>query len=116
MVGVSRKYRRTPFGFDGPGVTSRTLQEFLPRLMQRLERVYHTNPDLVIETWPKVVGEALAPMTRATSFVDGVLRVTVRTSTLLSVLSNPVDKQRIMAALCERLPGLVIENIVFKIG
>lgn len=111
-----RKYQRTPFGYDGPGITSHTLQEFLPRLTQRLECVYHAHPNLVIETWPKVVGEVLAPMTRATAFVDGVLRVTVKTSTLLSVLSNPVDKQRIMAALCERLPGLVIENIVFKIG
>ena len=111
-----KTYERTPFGYDGQGLTSHKLQELLSGMMHQLGPLYAHKPSVVLESWPQIVGEKLAAFTQATRYEDGVLYVKVKNSTLLSLLSNPVDKQRIQDAVKAAVPGIVLKNIVFRIG
>jgi hypothetical protein len=65
--------------------------------------------------WPDVIGPKLASMTQAHSFVDGVLLVKVKNSTLHSLLSQN-DKPRILNLLRKRFPNVEIKTIYFRIG
>ncbi len=109
-------YKRLPKGYDGSQITSRTLSDLLPSIMQKLSPLYKSQPQVVLDSWPEIVGEKLALFTSATRFEDGVLYVKVKNSTLLSLLSNPVDKQKIHEAVKAAVPGIVLNNIVFRIG
>ena len=112
----NKYYQRTPFGYDGAGLTGRKLDDLLSSVMQKLSSLYKFQPSVVLDLWPKIVGERLAPFTTATRYEDGVLYIKVKNSTLLSLLSNPVDKQRIYEAVKTAVPGIVLKNIVFRIG
>ena len=112
----SKGYKRTPYGYDGASLTTRKLQELLSGVMQRLGPLYKFQPAVVLEVWPQIVGEKLAQFTKAFRYEDGILYVKVKNSTLLSLLSNPVDKQRIHEAVKAAVPGIVLKNIVFRIG
>jgi hypothetical protein len=111
-----RSYRRTPFGYDGSKLTTKKLDQLLPFVLEKVQTKYHANPALLIASWPKIIGERLAPMTRAVAFQDKTLYVAVKSSVLLSLLHNSKDKQRILQVIKNTLPGIVCENIVFRIG
>ncbi len=109
-------YRRNPFGYDGPNLTTRKLQEILPQVFGTLQERYQAQPKLLLERWPQIIGETLAPLTRAERFENGVLYVTVKHATLLSLLYSTADKQKILEAIKKALPGIVCRNIVFRMG
>ena len=88
----------------------------LPGVLQQFSTKYQAKPQAVMATWSKVIGSELSLMTRATRFEGGILYVAVKNSTLLSLLSNPVDKQKILQTIRQTLPGIEISNIVFRIG
>lgn len=58
----------------------------------------------------------MAPMTKALSFDAGKLVVLVHNSTLLSLLCRKEDKARLVAAYQARVPGIVISDILFRLG
>lgn len=113
---MTKRYARTPFGYDGPQITAHQLEELLPGVMNALQVRCGIQPELVLLAWPAVVGQKFSPMTKAVRFEKAVLYVTVKTSTLLSVLSNPSDKHRLIAALRDHVPNVHIENIIFRVG
>lgn len=113
---VSKRYLRTPVGYNGTAVPTRKLQDFLPQVLQNLQSRYKGNPQLVLDIWPKIIGENLAPMTRAVRFEEGVLYVHVKNSTLLQLLNTPVDKQKLVKNIRQNVPAINITNIVFRIG
>ena len=112
----AKSYERTPFGYDGQNVTSHKLNDLLATMMNRLGPLYAFQPAVVLEMWPQIVGEKLASFTSATRYEEGFLYVKVKNSTLLSLLNNPVDKQKIQEAVKAAVPGIVLKNIVFRIG
>ncbi|MCE5293138.1 MAG: DUF721 domain-containing protein [Chlamydiales bacterium] len=97
-------------------LTSQKLQDLLPKMMAGVVAKYNDNPQILLEEWPQIVGVELAPMARAERFEDGVLYVKVKNSTLLSLLSNPHDKKRLIDCIRKKLSGISIRNIVFRIG
>jgi hypothetical protein len=111
-----RLYRRTPFGYDGSKRTTKKLDELLPFVLEKVQAKYLANPEMLIQSWPKIIGEKLAAMTRVIRFQDKVLYVAVKSSTLLSLLHTSKDKERILQVIKNTLPGIVCENIVFRIG
>lgn len=113
---MAKGYYRNSFGYDGTKPTSRKLQDLLPQVLGSLQGKYNAQPKLLLDEWPNIIGEALAPLTKAVNFYDGVLHVKVKNSTLLSLLHGPQDKQKIIEAIRNALPGIVIRNIVFRIG
>lgn len=67
----------------------------------------------ILEAWPQVAGE-FARMTRAQKFDQGVLFISVRNSTVLSLLQ--LKKTSLLSALRDKVPGAQVLSIVFRIG
>lgn len=111
-----KKYERTPHGYDGAKPTSRMLHELLPHVLQKVGSLYKTQPDVVIAAWARVIHEKFAPLTKAVRFEEGILYVTVKNSTLLSLLSTPTDKERLLMQLRKEVPGASVKGIHFRIG
>lgn len=112
---VNKRIRRTPRDYDGTAVTTHSIGEVLSTVMMDIGNSYHERPDLLLASWSDVIGPQLAPMTQAISFVDGVLVVKVKNSTLHSLL-NQHDKPRIMQLLRQKFPRINIRNVVFRLG
>lgn len=89
--------------------------ELLPRVLSKVNSNYQMRPDLVLAAWPEIIGDKLAMMTAAVTFMDGILTVKVKNSTLYSLLSQN-DKPRVLNLLRKKFPGTEIKNIVFRIG
>jgi hypothetical protein len=112
---VSRPYYRTPKYYDGTDTTTHHVNQLLPSVLSQIGKVYCQRSDLVLAAWPSVIGPQLAAMTQAVSFIDGVLIVKVKNSTLHSLLSQN-DKPRIVSILRQRFPNVEIKTIYFRIG
>lgn len=107
--------RRTPKNYDGTATTTHQITDLLSDLVLQLRKNHQDRPDLVLGAWPEIIGPQLAGMTQAVSFIDGILLVKVKNSTLHSLLSQN-DKTRIMTSLKTKFPRIQLRNIVFRIG
>ncbi|MDX8430540.1 MAG: DUF721 domain-containing protein [Candidatus Algichlamydia australiensis] len=107
--------RRIPRNYSGKKPTGRSLSELLPKTLKRIEKSLDSSPDYILEAWPKIIGEKLAPMTRAISFHEGTLTVTVRSSTLLSLLVQH-ERAKLLKLLRDQFPNHNIQRIFFRIG
>ena len=112
---MKNRQSRTPRGYDGTKTTTKKMGDVLPSVLSFVEKVFADRPDLILAAWPDVIGSKFAGMTRAESFVEGVLTVRVANSTLLSLLSQ-YEKPKLLAKLKERFPSSLIGQLVFKIG
>lgn len=106
---------RTPKNYKGTGTTTRKVGPLLSAVLSQINSAYEERPDLVLAAWPEIIGPQLAPMTQAVSFVDGILTVKVKNSTLYSLLCRQ-DKYRILTAIQKRFPKVAVNNIAFRIA
>ncbi len=95
--------------------TSKNLKQLLPSVLHQIGRSHQMRPDLILAAWPSLIGERLAPMTKEVSFVEGVLTIKVRNSSLLSLLSQH-ESPRLLKELRKKFPNVSIRNIRFCIG
>jgi hypothetical protein len=100
---------------DETKTTSKHLSQLLPRFLKEVSKSTQKRPDLLLAAWPEVIGEKLAPMTRAVSFEQGILLVKVKNSTLYSLLSQH-EKGRLLKGLKERFPHAGIRDLLFRAG
>jgi hypothetical protein len=112
---VVRRLRRTPKGYDDVEPTGKDLSELLPEWFTKVSARFKDRPDLVLLAWPEVIGEKLAPMTEAVSFIDGVLTVKVKNSSLYSLLIQH-EKKNLQEKLQNKVPSVKIRNIFFRLG
>jgi len=91
------------------------MNQLIPAVLKKVRGVYEQRADVVLAAWPEIIGEQLAKMTKAQSFVDGVLVVIVKNSTLHSLLSRN-DKPRILSHIRKKFPATEIKTIIFKMG
>lgn len=110
-----RGFRKNPRNYDSIRTTSYQAGELAAHLLAKLGDRYNERPDQLLAAWPTIVGAALAPMTQAVAYEDGVLEVKVKNSTLHSLLSQ-YEKPKILKVLRERFPKIKIDNIRFRIG
>lgn len=96
-------------------VTSKPIPALCDRFLQKLNQQQDQRVDLVLLAWPQIVGEHLAPMTKAKRLFEGVLEVTVSNSSLLSILSIQ-EKATLLKKLKEKFPKTDIKDIRFRIG
>lgn len=87
------------------------LAQFLAQLAQQQERY----GEQILLAWPELIGKQLSPMTRAISFIDGVLLVKVQNATLYSLLSQ-YERPKLLNALKKRFPHAEIRALLFRIG
>lgn len=96
-------------------ITSKNLKHLLPKFLRQIEKNHLQRHDLILDYWPKVIGERLAFMTKAETFVDGILTIKVRSSSLLSVLAQN-ERANLLKKLRAKFPSINIRNIRFHIG
>lgn len=66
----------------------------------------------IFQFWQNLMGEKMSPFTEPVSYIDGVLTVKVKSSTLYSLLAGP-EKGRLLKSLQEKFS---IRNLVFRVG
>lgn len=106
--------KRTPKNYDGTGVTTRRVGEVLPLVLAEIGDAFKDRPDLILASWPEIIGPKLATMTQAESFKNGVMLVNVNNSTLHSLLNH--EKGKVLANLRQKFPRVHISNVIFRIG
>ena len=111
----SKPLPRTPRNYDGTERTVKELSQILPQVMQKMGARFELRPDLILAAWPELIGKKLSPMTQAVSFVEGVLTVKVKNSSLYSLLSQQ-EKPKLLKALQLKFPSVTIHNINFRLG
>lgn len=107
--------QRTPKNYEGTGSTSHRIVDVLPEVLLKISEGYSERPDLVLASWPSLVGENIAPMTEALSFSEGVLKVKVKNSTLYSLLCQK-ERGRLLGALKKQFPNIEIRALHFRMG
>ncbi len=112
---MKKSLRRTPKGYDGTKPTIQKLGDVLPRVLTSINAIHKDRPDFILAFWPEVVGSGLSPLTKAVSFIEGVLTVNVKNSTLFSLLRQN-EKPKLLSALRVKFPNVRISDIVFRIG
>jgi len=95
--------------------TSRNIKSLLPSVLRSIAKRHEQRPDLILAAWPSLIGERLAPMTKAVSFENGFLTIKVRNSSLLSLLAQH-ERSRLLKELRANFPNATIRNIRFIIG
>jgi hypothetical protein len=100
---------------EGSDLTNKQLKDLLPKALGSIGTLHRDRPDLIVAAWPQVIGEQLAPMTKAVSFDQGVLYVKVSNSTLYSLLAQH-ERGRLLKNLRGKFPSVDIKNIRFRLG
>lgn len=109
-------YRRSWRGVNqGTDRTARMLSEIMPAVAQKIRKIDSNRGDLILASWSHMVPPQFSKMTCAKSFRDGVLHVSVRHSSLLSLFMHH-EKDRLLTKLKKRFPKVQIEDIRFRIG
>lgn len=106
---------RTPKNYQGIQPTGRMIKDLLPKVLHGYEKTQENKVALIFEAWPSVVGEKLAPMTEVVSYDEGIVKIKVSNSTLLSVLTGH-EKGKLLAKLRECFPSVQIKTLHFFIG
>lgn len=96
-------------------VTNKQIKDLLPKMLQQIDDAKSQRPDLIVAAWPGLIGEKLAPMTKAAGFAEGILTVKVSNSMLYSLLKTQ-ERGRLLERLRQRFPAVCIKNINFRIG
>ncbi len=84
-------------------------------MLRQIGRRVHGDREVVLATWPEIVGAQFAPMAKAVSFEEGVLTVVVTNASLFSLLAYR-DRKRLLQALREKLPNVDIKHLNVRIG
>lgn len=113
--GMNKFVSRLSRQYDGTQRTGYRIGDLLPKVLSKIEKAYHQRSDLILASWPEIIGAKLAAMTQAVAFTEGILFVKVKSSTLHSLLSQN-DRLRILNLLRKKFPQTEIKNICFRIG
>ncbi len=101
---------------ETPKTTNLFLNQLLSTYLCRVSQSAALQPELVFQRWSEIVGPQIASMAKAYRFDRYVLHVSVKNSTLLSILSSQSDKMRLLQRLVASLPGIEIKDIAFRFG
>ena len=96
-------------------LTTKRIQHLLPAVLRSIGKRHEERPDLILAAWPALIGSRLEAMTKAVSFVDGLLTIKVKNSSLLSLLTQH-ERPRLLKELKHKFPNAIIRNIRFIIG
>src|SRR5437879_368022 len=77
---------RTPRNYSGVVNPAKKMTDLLPDVLNDLGRKAKDPREEVFRFWNELIGEKMAPMAEPVSFVEGVLTVKVKSSTLYSLL------------------------------
>ena len=102
-------------GPPGTQVTTHRVGDLLHLFLEKLVQQQAYQGEQIMAVWPEVIGGQFASMTKAVSFIDGVLLVKVQNATLYSLLSQ-YERPRLLGLLKKRFPQTEIRALLFRIG
>jgi hypothetical protein len=97
---------------DGTCLTSQTLSGLLPSFLAQIDKKRGDGREEICRLWFQLLGEKMGPMTEVVSFLDGILTVKVKSSTLYSLLCQH-EKPRLLGALRS---SFAVRDIKFRVG
>ena len=103
---------RTPKNYFGTQNPVKKIGDLLPEVLSDLGRKVQDPREEIFQYWRELMGEKMAPLTEPVSFVDGVLTVKVKSSTLYSLLVTH-ERSRLLSRLQEKFS---IRNLLFRVG
>ena len=103
--------RRTPRNYSGTKSPAKKVSELLPEISKEIARKASVSDLTIFQCWNEMMGGQIASMTEPVSFVDEVLTVKVKSSTLYSLLAVH-EKTKLLASLQKKFS---IRNIVFRV-
>jgi hypothetical protein len=107
--------KRCPRNYYGKEFPHKNIRSILPKIVDKIEKKACSKDKVIVDFWPKIVGEKLARLTKATSFEEGVLHVIVKSNTLYSLLVQH-ERKKLIKLYQEKFPHAFIKNIYFKMG
>jgi hypothetical protein len=107
--------KRIPRNYNGTQTSLRQIKNLVKDVLNDIDENYNNKPKKIIESWPKIIGDKLAPMTEVVNFKKGVLIVSVKSATLYSLFAQ-YEKARILKILQEKFSREIIRDIKFIIG
>ncbi len=103
---------RTPRNYSGTQNPAKKIGDLLPEMMVDLGKKVKDPREEIFQFWRDLIGEKMAPLTEPVSFIDGVLTVKVKSSTLYSLLVAH-ERPRLLSRLQEKFS---IRNLMFRVG
>jgi len=104
--------KRTPRNYRGTQSPAKRLGDLLPDWMGELSQRRGDPREELFAFWGELLGEKMAPLTEPISYLEGVLTIKVKSSTLYSLLCQH-ERPRLLKRLQEKFP---VRNLVFRIG
>lgn len=109
------KIDRVPKNYQGLHPTGRQIKELLIPILTQMDQFAQDKPSELIEAWPNLVGEKIASMTKAVSYIKGTFLVKVDNATLYSLLVQH-ERHRLLQKIQEDFPHLKVRSILFRMG
>lgn len=103
---------RPPKNYSGVENPAKKGADLLPEVLREIGKKAGNRSEEVFAYWTQLIGEKMASLTRPVSYVDGVLTVNVKSSTLYSLLCQH-ERTRLLGQLQEKFP---VRNLVFRVG
>jgi hypothetical protein len=103
---------RTPRNYFGTQNPEKKIADLLPEILSDLGKKIRDPREEIFQFWRDLIGEKMAPLTEPVSFIDGVLTVKVKSSTLYSLLVAH-ERPRLLGRLQEKFS---IRNLIFRVG
>ena len=103
---------RPPRNYCGTQNPAKKIAEILPEIVADLGRKAADPREEIFQFWRELMGEKMASLAEPISWIDGVLTVKVKSSTLYSLLVAH-ERPRLLGRLQEKFS---IRNIRFRVG
>lgn len=103
---------RTPRNYCGVQNPVKKMADLLPEVLNDLGRKTRDPREEIFRFWRELIGEKMAMLAEPVAFVEGVLTVKVKSSTLYSLLVTH-ERPRLLARLQEKFS---IRNLIFRVG
>lgn len=107
--------KRTARNHLGKNLPHKNVSEFLPFVLNKIEKKVFSSDKMVESLWKQVIGEKLFPMTKVLFFEEGVLHIGVKTHTLYSLLVQH-ERVKLIKLYQKKFPHANLKDIRFKIG
>lgn len=104
--------KRTARYYSGTQNSNKILSDLLPEIILELGQKAQDPREEIYRYWNEIAGEKIAPMTEPISFIDQVLTVNVKSSTVYSFLVA-YERGRLLKQMQSRF---TIRNLKFRVG
>ncbi len=91
----------------------RPVKNLLPSFLKKIQSAQCSRSCSLNDVWSEIIGEKYAQFTKIDKYDNGMLFISVTSSSLLNMLTM-MDKSELIDRIKEKLTSLQIKNIVFK--